>query len=104
MKNRKIRKRVQKMYLTRIFTVIFLEFGRGTFKTNILFEKWVHSKKVYVTATQNLVFENDHRDFVLSEHKFVLDNLKNTLIDTNLCEILEFSTQNAKISTQICVD
>jgi hypothetical protein len=34
---------------------------------------------------------------VLSEHKFVLDNLKNTLIDTNLCEIFEFSTQNAEI-------
>jgi hypothetical protein len=27
----------------------------------------------------------------------VLDNLKNTLIDTNFCEIFEFSTQNAKI-------
>jgi hypothetical protein len=45
----------------------------------------------------NLVFENGHRDFVLSEHKFVLDYLKNTLINTNLCGIFEFSTQNAKI-------
>jgi hypothetical protein len=43
------------------------------------------------------VFENGHRDSVLSEHKFVLDNLKNTLIDTNLCEIFEFSSQNAEI-------
>jgi hypothetical protein len=43
------------------------------------------------------VFENGHRDFVLSEHKFVLDNMKNSLIDTNLCEIFEFSTQNAEI-------
>jgi hypothetical protein len=41
MRNQKIRKSVQ-MYLTRIFTVVFLEFGRGTFKTKILFEKWVH--------------------------------------------------------------
>jgi hypothetical protein len=45
----------------------------------------------------NLVFENGHRDFVLSEHKFVFDNLKNMLIGTNLCEIFEFSTQNAEI-------
>jgi hypothetical protein len=40
MRNQKVRKRV-KMYLTRIFTVVFLEFGRGTLKTKILFEKWV---------------------------------------------------------------
>jgi hypothetical protein len=39
------------------------------------------------------VFENGHRDFVLSEHKFVLDTLKNTVV-----EFVEFSTQNAEIT------
>jgi hypothetical protein len=35
---------------------------------------------------------------VVRTQTFVLDNtLKNTLIDTNLCEISEFSTQNAEI-------
>jgi hypothetical protein len=54
-------------------------------------------KETLCYGNTNLVFENGHRDFVLSEHKFVLDNLKNTLIDTNLCVIFKFSTQNAKI-------
>jgi hypothetical protein len=54
----------------------------------------VNQKKFINT---NLVFENGHMDFVLAEHKFVLDNFKNTLIDTTLCEIFEFSTQNAEI-------
>jgi hypothetical protein len=34
-------KKTWQMYLTRIFTIVFLEFGRGTFETNILLEKWV---------------------------------------------------------------
>jgi hypothetical protein len=56
-----------------------------------------HKQESLYYGNTNLVFENGHRDFVLSEHKFVLDNLKKTLIDTNLCEIFEFSTQNAEV-------
>jgi hypothetical protein len=44
------------------------------------------------------VFENGHRDFVLSEHKFVLDYLKNT----NLCRISEFSTKMQKFYINLC--
>jgi hypothetical protein len=49
-----------------------------------------HSEKVCVR-------KRSQGFFVVRTQIFVLDNLKNTLIDTNLCGISEFSTQNAEI-------
>jgi hypothetical protein len=51
---------------------------------------------------RKFVFENGHWDFVLSTQTFVLDYLKNTLIDTNLCGIFAFVLKIQKFHTNLC--